>query len=65
MYFIRDGSASLSIGQLLERKAAEGVRIKVLGWDMDVMGFNPVVWQEANLPGRTGVANRNQDQTPG
>lgn len=61
MYFIRDGSASLSIGQLLERKAAEGVRIKVLGWDMDVMGFNPVgLAGEANLPGRTGVANRNQ-----
>jgi hypothetical protein len=67
MYFIRDGSASLSIGQLLERKAAEGVRIKVLGWDMDVMGFNPWFGREANLPGRlvwpTAIRTKRLDDT--
>ncbi len=35
MYFIRDG-ASLPIGKLLEKKAEEGVQVRVLCWSLDV-----------------------------
>lgn len=61
MYFIRDGKPTLTIGQLLEKKAKEGKKVKVLGWDMSVLGFSPVgVAGEANLPGRAGLENRNK-----
>ncbi|MDR0280938.1 MAG: phosphatidylserine/phosphatidylglycerophosphate/cardiolipin synthase family protein [Paucimonas sp.] len=49
MYFIRDGQA-LSIGELLKRKAREGVRVRILGWEMP---FNTAgLGGEANLPGK-------------
>ncbi|AZE54574.1 putative phospholipase protein [Pseudomonas synxantha] len=52
MYFIRDGSAP-SIGELLRTKAREGVRVRVLGWEMPLnsAGFAG----EANLPGKGTV----------
>ena len=49
MYFIRDGSAPC-IGELLMSKAREGVRVRLLGWEMP---FNSAgVAGEANLPGK-------------
>ncbi len=66
MFFIRDGK-SLSIGQLLEKKAAEGVIVRVLCWafkfdlampfllmpsrPVNVAGF-PYGLDESNNPGR-------------
>ena len=52
MYFIRDGSAP-SIGALLKTKAQEGVKVRVLGWEMPLnsAGFAG----EANLPGKGSV----------
>lgn len=52
MYFIRDGK-SLSIGALLRAKAKEGVKVRVLGWEMPLnsAGFAG----EANLPGKGTV----------
>ncbi|MNG76555.1 cardiolipin synthetase [compost metagenome] len=49
MYFIRDGNAPC-IGELLMTKAREGVRVRLLGWEMP---FNSAgVVGEANLPGK-------------
>ncbi|WPO97859.1 phospholipase [Pseudomonas sp. HR96] len=49
MFFIRDYRAP-SIGELLRSKAAAGVRVRVLGWEMflNTAGFAG----EANLPGK-------------
>ncbi|NCE94070.1 phosphatidylserine/phosphatidylglycerophosphate/cardiolipin synthase family protein [Pseudomonas sp. L13] len=53
MYFIRDGSAS-SIGDLLRAKALEGVKVRVLGWEMP---FNSAGFAgEANLPGKGSIS---------
>jgi phosphatidylserine/phosphatidylglycerophosphate/cardiolipin synthase-like enzyme len=73
MYFIRDGKA-LSIGQLLEKKAGEGVIVRVLCWafkldptmpfgllpsrPVNVTG-DPKGLGESNTPGRWDA--RNQD----
>ncbi|MGH8382472.1 phospholipase [Pseudomonas sp.] len=49
MYFIRDGSAPC-IGELLMRKAREGVEVRILGWEFP---FNSAgAGGEANLPGK-------------
>ncbi|MEN4825753.1 phospholipase D-like domain-containing protein [Pseudomonas sp. P39-UII1] len=63
MFFIRDGK-SPSIGQLLLRKAAQGVRVRVLGWEMpaNLAGAGG----EANLPGKSDHFGRvmlNWDRT--
>lgn len=50
MYFIRDGKAP-NIGELLRRKAAEGVRVRVLGWEMP--GNLAGAGGESNLPGKS------------
>ncbi len=49
MFFIRNGR-SPSIGDLLKAKAREGVKVRVLGWEMpfNCAGFAG----EANLPGK-------------
>ncbi|WP_213877334.1 phospholipase D-like domain-containing protein [Pseudomonas sp. dw_358] len=49
MYFIRDHN-SPCIGELLRQKAKEGVRVRVLGWELvaNLAGAGG----EANLPGR-------------
>ncbi|WP_416423916.1 phospholipase [Pseudomonas sp. App30] len=49
MYFIRDGQAP-SIGELLKTKAAQGVRVRVLAWEMPLNLAG--VGGEANLPGK-------------
>ncbi|TLP73597.1 phospholipase [Pseudomonas nitroreducens] len=55
MYFIRDG-AHPAIGELLRLKARQGVRVRVLGWEMP---FNAAgVAGEANLPGKGGPKDR-------
>lgn len=52
MYFIRDGKAPC-IGELLKMKARQGVRVRMLGWEMP---FNSAgVAGEANLPGKGRV----------
>lgn len=53
MYFIRDGKHPC-IGKLLEQKAQEDhVRIRVLGWSMEILGFNATGFAgESNAPGR-------------
>ena len=52
MYFIRDRSAP-SIGDLLRAKASDGVKVRVLGWEMP---FNSAGFAgEANLPGKGTV----------
>ncbi|WP_213881884.1 phospholipase [Pseudomonas sp. dw_358] len=52
MFFIRDGQHP-SIGELLRIKAKEGVKVRVLGWEMllNTAGFAG----EANLPGKGPV----------
>jgi phosphatidylserine/phosphatidylglycerophosphate/cardiolipin synthase-like enzyme len=52
MYFIRDGK-SPSIGELLKAKAREGVRVRVLTWEMPLNSAG--VAGEANLPGKGSV----------
>lgn len=55
MYFIRDG-AQPAIGELLRRKASQGVHVRVLGWEMP---FNAAgAAGEANLPGKGGPKDR-------
>ncbi|MBS7418506.1 phospholipase [Pseudomonas syringae] len=49
MYFIRDGSHPC-IGELLRIKAANGVKVRILGWEMP---FNSAgMAGEGNLPGK-------------
>jgi phosphatidylserine/phosphatidylglycerophosphate/cardiolipin synthase-like enzyme len=53
MYFIRDGKAP-NIGKLLKDKARQGVRVRVLGWEMP---FNTAgLAGEANLPGKGTIS---------
>lgn len=55
MYFIRDG-VQPAIGELLRLKASQGVRVRVLGWEMP---FNAAgAAGEANLPGKGGPKDR-------
>lgn len=49
MYFIRVGQAE-KIGELLERKARDGVKVRVLGWEMPLNTAGAA--GEANLPGK-------------
>ncbi|EJN20998.1 hypothetical protein PMI35_05350 [Pseudomonas sp. GM78] len=57
MFFIRDGKAP-SIGDLLLAKAREGVRVRMLGWEMP---FNSAgVGGEANLPGKGSISIRDR-----
>ncbi|MEE1922771.1 phospholipase D-like domain-containing protein [Pseudomonas sp. 148P] len=49
MYFIRDGK-SPCIGELLRLKAKEGVKVRVLGWEMPLNTAG--AGGEANLPGK-------------
>jgi phosphatidylserine/phosphatidylglycerophosphate/cardiolipin synthase-like enzyme len=49
MYFIRDGKAP-SIGELLKVKAKQGIKVRILGWELP---FNSAgAGGEANLPGK-------------
>jgi phosphatidylserine/phosphatidylglycerophosphate/cardiolipin synthase-like enzyme len=50
MYFIRDG-AHLSIGALLKEKAAKGVQVRLLAWEMPLNATG--ISGEANLPGKS------------
>ncbi|HEX8586439.1 phospholipase D-like domain-containing protein [Pseudomonas sp.] len=53
MYFIRTGEKQPCIGELLMQKARQGVKVRVLGWEMP---FNTAgVGGEANLPGKGRV----------
>ncbi|MCP2022171.1 phospholipase D-like domain-containing protein [Pseudomonas laurylsulfatiphila] len=52
MFFIRKGQ-SPSIGELLKAKAKEGVKVRMLGWEMP---FNLAgMGGEANLPGKGSI----------
>ena len=59
MYFIRDGKNQVCIGDLLRAKAREGVRVRVLGWEMplNLAGFAG----EANLPGKGNVRLKDRE----
>ncbi|MCK3840362.1 MULTISPECIES: phospholipase [Pseudomonas] len=58
MYFIRDRSAP-SIGELLRAKASDGVKVRVLGWEMP---FNSAGFAgEANLPGKGTVRIKDRE----
>lgn len=58
MYFIRDDPDALSIGELLKKKAGEGVKVRVLGWEYP---FNATGMSgEANLPGKGFIRIRDQ-----
>ncbi|BAN48061.1 phosphatidylserine/phosphatidylglycerophosphate/cardiolipin synthase family protein [Metapseudomonas resinovorans] len=60
MYFIRDGEQP-AIGKLLEAKAREGVRVRILGWEML---FNSAgLGGEANLPGKRPNLKHRAGQT--
>jgi phosphatidylserine/phosphatidylglycerophosphate/cardiolipin synthase-like enzyme len=59
MYFVRDRSG-LSIGALLEKKAREGVEVRVLGWTWSNKPVAAANWSkltigENNTPGRRWV----------
>ena len=67
MYFIRDGR-HLMIGQLLEKKAREGVMVRVLCWAYQLTGntaINATGFSESNTPGRwmAGVKDRPRTST--
>lgn len=49
MYFIRDGNEPC-IGELLSNKAREGVKVRILGWEMPLNSAG--VGGEGNLPGK-------------
>jgi phosphatidylserine/phosphatidylglycerophosphate/cardiolipin synthase-like enzyme len=57
MYFVRDGQ-HLMIGELLEKKAREGVMVRVLCWAFSITSGNRLnlsgVAGEGNTPGRWG-----------
>lgn len=64
MYFIRDGR-SPTIGELLEKKAREGIKVRVLSWSMEFAVLNAPssthigvtgYLDEPNTPGRRAVA---------
>ena len=52
MYFIRDGR-SPSIGELLEKKAREGIKVRVLCWSQEV----ETDWSTLNVVGAGGEPN--------
>lgn len=61
MYFVRDGK-SLMIGELLEKKAREGVMVRVLCWAFQLTEYDrlnvtgiPLGLGESNTPGRWQV----------
>ena len=58
MYFVRDGK-SPSIGQLLRLKAAQGVEVRVLGWEAP--GNLAGGGGEANLPGKRQYFRRTME----
>ncbi|SCK25685.1 phospholipase D-like domain-containing protein [Vogesella sp. LIG4] len=66
MHFIRDGK-SPSIGQLLEQKAAEGVKVRVLcyvvgnDYTTSLTGFS---MDEPNMPNRSGPYSRGYKDVP-
>ncbi len=58
MYFIRKGEYP-AIGELLKAKAKEGVKVRVLGWEMP---FNSAGFAgEANLPGKGTVRLKDRE----
>ncbi len=69
MYFVRDGK-SLMIGDLLERKARKGVRVRVLSWAfqlgdsglVNVTGIKAGLG-ESNTPGRWNIAISDKPDT--
>jgi phosphatidylserine/phosphatidylglycerophosphate/cardiolipin synthase-like enzyme len=69
MYFVRDGK-SLMIGELLEQKARQGVRVRVLSWAfqfsdhvvVNVTGVK-VGLGESNTPGRWNVGISDKPDT--
>ena len=69
MYFVRDGQ-SLMIGKLLEKKAREGVRVRVLCWAfqandhvvVNVTGI-PQGLNESNTPGRWSLGIWDKPET--
>lgn len=67
MYFLRGDGGGLTIGQLLEEKGRQGVKVKVLSYVVDplylplgITGYKP---GEANTPGRRGVALKDKPPT--
>lgn len=69
MYFIRDGG-HLMIGELLEKKAREGVMVRVLCWafqfsSIDRLNLTGFKWglDEANTPGRWNIGVSDQPKT--
>jgi phosphatidylserine/phosphatidylglycerophosphate/cardiolipin synthase-like enzyme len=72
MYFVRDGK-SLMIGELLEQKARQGVRVRVLSWAFqfsDRLALNVTGFKvgdqglgESNTPGRWNVGISDKPDT--
>ncbi|MHA6234873.1 phospholipase D-like domain-containing protein [Pseudomonas fluorescens group sp. PF-69] len=61
MYFIRDRKAPC-IGELLKAKAKEGVKVRILGWEMP---FNTAGKAgEANLPGKGPFRYKDREMQP-
>ncbi len=62
MHFIRGEKRSPSIGELLEQKAREGVKVRVLSWSLDFLGRKVGVTGkvEPNTPGRRILAYKDQ-----
>ncbi len=52
MYFLRGGQKGLRIGELLEKKALAGVKVRVLCWSFEVSNISLTDSIEANIPGR-------------
>lgn len=62
MHFIRGEKRSPSIGELLEQKARDNVKVRVLSWTLDPVGRKIGVTgkQEPNTPGRRILAYKDQ-----
>ena len=64
MHFIRDGF-SQSIGQLVEKKAQEGIKVRILCWALDPLwlGIGVTGKEESNAPGRRATAYKDRPPT--
>jgi phosphatidylserine/phosphatidylglycerophosphate/cardiolipin synthase-like enzyme len=62
MYFVRDGDAP-PIGELLERKAASGIEVRILSWAFKPGLKNITGFSESNTPGRWDFGIKDMPET--
>jgi len=68
MYFVRGSTSTQMIGQLLEKKARQGVMVRVLGWawsNKPLLSLNSskIALGENNAPGRRRIWTQDRPET--